>query len=586
MYNVIIYNSTGFDAVNIPRSPAVIEAAATSALTLPAIDVVQNYFLTSVTVKTTFDAIKYADYCKVGDFYYFVTNIRMTSPDVAILTITPDGLTSALALGSLQAIDGMTERRRVTNSEDTMGAFTSDDALLAPQEPLKLVIGANLFAGASSTVSAPYVESLIDLKTLQDNFTDNNFTGRTFVDPTDSEAKVTVPAVNSLTGTTTVFRVGTYVLPSTKTELYKYTKVQEAIGLARALGVESAIISQKNLPTRYMDIIETDDGSVTTISGKVEEESTGLAVNYATVKNKRLLYGVYNRYGIMSASGASAEFNPEDIVSTLNGSPSVKMKVDPRPDGKPYFRYSSYLGDSSDDGFWRNCIDGLSWADTPLVYSGKSGSYMDEWNYKYSRNSSAISMNATSEIYQRNLKTNTIPSVVGASMGFIGSLLGAAPGDWSGIGQAGSKAVGAWTAAYNEATNFDATVQQYKNARNQELANFGFSQSVVSPVLSFPYNASVIRDMLGNGIVNYRYRYSDNDISRIDKLLTMYGYVDRRKFKIEMFDAHEDFEYLQLSGVSIIGSSLPRWWRDIIKVQLNTGFRMWHVKPSVIYYGG
>ena len=262
------------------------------------------------------------------------------------------------------------------------------------------------------------------------------------------------------------------------------------------------------------------------------------------------------------------------------------MKVDPRPDGKPYFRYSSYLGDSSDDGFWRNCIDGLSWADTPLVYSGKSGSYMDEWNYKYSRNSSAISMNATSEIYQRNLKTNTIPSVVGASMGFIGSLLGAAPGDWSGIGQAGSKAVGAWTAAYNEATNFDATVQQYKNARNQELANFGFSQSVVSPVLSFPYNASVIRDMLGNGVVSYRYRYSDNDISRIDKLLTMYGYVDRRKFKIEMLDAHTDFEYLQLSGVSIIGSSLPRWWRDIIKAQLNTGFRMWHVKPSVIYYGG
>lgn len=586
MYSVTIYNSTGFDAVNIPRSPAVIEAAAASSITLPAIDVVQNYFLTSITVKATFEAIKSADYCKIGDFYYFINNIKMTSPDVAIIGLTPDGLTSALALGDLQAIDGITERRRVTSNEDKIGAFSSDDPLLAPQEPLKLVIGETLFGGASATVSAPYVESLIDLKTLQDNFTDNNFTGRTFIDPTDKEAKVTVPAVNSLSGTTTTFRVGTYVLPSTKTELYKYTKVQEAIGLARALGVESAIISQKNLPTRYMDITEADDGSVTVCSGKVEEESTGLAISYATVKNRRLLYGTYNRYGIMSASGASTEFSPEDIATSFEGSPSVKMKVDPRPDGKPYFRYSSYLGDTSDEGFWRNSISGLSWADTPLVYSGKSGSYLDEANYRYSRISSAISMNASSEIYQRNLKASTLPSVIGASAGFIGSMLGATPGDWSGIGQSASKAIGAWTSAYNDATNFQASIDQYKNARNEELANFGFSQAVVAPVVSFPYNASIIRDMLGNGILSYRYRYSDNDINRIDKLLTMFGYVDRRKFDFKMFDAHTDFEYLQLSGVSVIGSSLPRWWRDIIKAQLNAGFRMWHVKPSVLYYGG
>lgn len=586
MYSVTIYNSTGFDAVNIPRSASVIGAAAASTATLPAIDVVQNYFLTSVTVKTTFDAIKYADYCKIGDFYYFISGVSMTSPDVAVLSLTPDGLTSAIASGQLQAIDGMTERRRVTEAEDTMGAFTSDDALLAPQEPLKLVIGDDLFGGASSTVSAPYVESLIDLKTLQDNFTDNKFTGRTFVDPTDEEAKVTVPAVNSLSGTTTTFRVGTWVLPSTKTELYKYTKVQEAIGLARALGVESAIISQKNLPARYMDIVETDDGSVTTCSGKVEEASTGLPVSYATVKNKRLLYGQYNKYGIMSASGSSAEFNPEDIVSSLDGSPSVKMKVDPRPDGKPYFRYSSYLGDSSDAGFWRNCIDGLSWADTPLVYSGKSGSYLAEWNYKYSRNNAAISMNASAENYQRNLRTSTVPGLISSSANLIGSMLTAGVGDFSGIASAGGKAVSAWSSAYEQATNFQATVDTYRNTRNQELTNFGFSQAVVAPSLNFPYNADIIRDVIGNGVVNYRYRYSDNDIARIDKLLTMYGYVDRRKFKISMFDEHTDFEYLQLSGVSVIGANLPRWWRDIIKAQLNTGFRMWHVKPSIIYYGG
>ena len=368
MYSITLYNNTGFDLVNVPDGPATLQAAAYSVVEFPVVDIVQNYFLSSVSIKATFEQVKFADYCKVGDFYYFVNSLTMSSPDVAVLSLTPDGLTSGLAKGAITAISGTTERRRVLSSEDKMGAFTGDDPLMTPQEPLQLVMGDDLFIGGGATVSVPYVESLIDLVKLQNSFKDGKFTGRTFTDPQDEESKVTVPSVDSLTGQTT-FAIGSRILPSTKTQLYKYTKVQEAIGLARALGVESGITNQVSLPPSLVETTETEDGSVTLCKGIDQKVSTGLPFQYANVKNKKLLYGQYNKYGIITVAGNRLEVSPEEISSTFTGSPEVKCKSDPRPNGKPYFRYSTYLGDSSDTGFWKNSISGLPWSQVPLVYT-------------------------------------------------------------------------------------------------------------------------------------------------------------------------------------------------------------------------
>lgn len=579
MYSITLYNNTGFDPVNVPDGPATLQAAASSVVEFPAIDTVQNYFLSSVSIKATFEQVKFADYCKVGDFYYFVNSLTMASPDVAVLSLTPDGLTSGLAKGEIKAISGTTERRRVLPSEDKMGAFTGDDPLMTPQEPLQLVMGDDLFIGGGATVSVPYVESLIDLVKLQNSFTDGKFTGRTFTDPQDEESKVTVPSVDSLTGQTT-FAIGVRILPSTKTQLYKYTKVQEAIGLARALGVESGITNQISLPPSLVETTETEDGSVTLAKGLDQKASTGLPFTYATVKNKRLLYGQYNKYGILTVAGNRFEASPEEISSTFTGSPEVKCKSDPRPNGKPYFRYSSYLGDSTDTGFWKNSIAGLPWAQVPLVYTEKSNNFQDTYNFQSSRIGSAIEYNQT----QRHFVQGALPGLSGLAGGFAKTLVGTLSGN---LGMLDAGVGGIVSNVYNLKTQ-QYDIRDYENkfrlAQEKELLDFGYSQSVVVPTLNFPYNGDAIRDVLGNGVINYRYRYSDNDIKRIDKLLTMYGYIDRRKFEPSMMKAHTDFDYLQLTGVSISGSTLPMWWRDIIKIQLNTGLRIWHVKPDQKYY--
>lgn len=579
MYSITLYNNTGFDPVNVPDGPATLQAAASSVVEFPAIDTVQNYFLSSISIKATFEQVKFADYCKVGDFYYFVNSLTMSSPDVAVLSLTPDGLTSGLAKGAITAISGTTERRRVLTSEDKMGAFNGDDPLMAPQEPLQIVMGDDLFIGGGATVSVPYVESLIDLVKLQNSFTDGKFTGRTFTDPQDEESKVTVPSVDSLTGQTT-FAIGARILPSTKTQLYRYSKVQEAIGLARALGVESGIINQFSLPPSLVETTETEDGSVTLAKGIDQKASTGLPFKYSTVKNQKLLYGQYNKYGLLTVSGNRFEAAPEEISSTFTGSPEVKCKSDPRPNGKPYFRYSSYLGDSSDTGFWKNSISGLQWAQVPLVYTEKSNNFQDTYNFQASRIGAAIEYNQA----QRHFIQGALPGLAGLAGGFAKTLGGALSGNIgmldSGIGSIASNVYNLKTQQY-DMRDYES---KFRLAQEKELLDFGYSQSVVVPTLNFPYNGDAIRDVLGNGVINYRYRYSDNDLKRIDKLLTMYGYIDRRKFEPSMMNAHKDFDYLQLTGVSISGNTIPMWWRDIIKTQLNTGLRIWHVKPDPKYY--
>ena len=177
-----------------------------------------------------------------------------------------------------------------------------------------------------------------------------------------------------------------------------------------------------------------------------------------------------------------------------------------------------------------------------------------------------------------------MPGLAGLAGGFAKTLGGALSGN---VGMLDSGVGGIVYNAYNLKTQ-QYDIRDYESkfrlAQEKELLDFGYSQSVVVPTLNFPYNGDAIRDVLGNGVINYRYRYSDNDLHRIDKLLTMYGYIDRRKFEPSMMNAHKDFDYLQLTGVSISGSTLPMWWRDIIKTQLNTGLRVWHVKPDSKYY--
>lgn len=589
-YNVRCYYNTGFNAVNIPDSPSLLNNMTYE--DLEAVDILQDWGLSSVRVRIGTMSIQNCDYCRVGNEYYSVGTPVMVAPDVAELPLIYDGVTSAGGPSSLSYLDGITERHTV--SDDTMFKYTQEDELTAPREALQLVSGGMLFrkSTAGDLGGTTVVESTIDLYELGKEITQGSLESQTYTD-SDGANSVTVPSVPYITSHTGFSlkssgddNIGATYSPAT--QLFTSEGAKQAIATCRALGIESGIVSQVQYlePFTTVTTSSTQDGVVVQVAGNNVTVSSGLPFKYASPKNNRVLYGNHNQYGIISASGGKGEYLPEQIDDG-NTSPNIKAISDPRPDGRPYFRFASYMGDSSDENFFNSAVAGLEWKQVPLVFTDPSNSMLNTANFTNKATLDEANYTAQQSTLALNRGRAGVGQVIGgisAGANIAGNL---ASGNIAGALSAGA---GFLQNTYNNAMqmrqyDIDAVQQAdaYRLSREKELQNFGYSQSVVVPTVMFPFNTNTIRDFIGNGVFVYRYRYSANDITRIDKLLTMYGYKDTVALTADLFNQRTYFDYVRASGVSI-GGSIPKWKKAIITEQLNAGIRVWHVAPSASYY--
>lgn len=602
-YSVYCWKNTGYNAVNIPDSPALLGDAAYQ---LPALDIVQDWGLSSVRVRTTAETdVQNIDYVRIGAEYYSVSGVAMQAPDVAELSLVYDAVTSAGGPTQVSYLDGITERHTV--GDDTMFKYTQADELTAPREALQITSGGMKFQKkkGSTLFDRTYIESTIDLVALGKQFDDSgNFKGDgiTFTD-TDGENSVTVPYTSPvpentvyLTDTATInghSAADSITMSIDGCALYHpYGIVSKGIAAARSLGVESAIIAQFQLPKMFCTIndedMERNEGRVSRVIAVSENESSGLPFNYATVRNNRVLYGEYNKYGLITADGSRGEFLPEQIAEGSNASPTVCVIADPTPQGRPYFRFLDYMGKAGGDAdFMNGAVPGLQWKQIPLVFTTASNSVLNTMNFTNSSKTAS-----TTQAY--NMTTQNIADqkaatgyAFGTGKELAGAISNIAKGDIGGFAgsmvNAGQSLANMYFDSQTAAYRWQNMGDQYKLAREKELQNYGFSQSVVVPEIMFPYNSEYLRDFVGNGVYVYRYRYTANDIARIDKLLTMYGYKDTVALDSSCFNQRKNFDYVRASGVSI-GGSLPKWKKATIAEQLNAGVRVWHVKPSPAYY--
>lgn len=599
-YTVQLFKNTGFNAVNLPESLSWLRSNF-AYTTAPALEILQNEGLTSVRVKTTWDEIKDVDYIVIGDECYSVNGAPvMTSTDVATLPLLEDVVTSEGGAANLDYLDGITERHTV--ADDTLFKYTDPDPYMAPQEPLTLVVGDMQFDNATNDgTQQTVVESTIDLVALGNQFdTAGNFsgTGLTFIDNEASGQQVTVPYTEGV-GQEVTARTNYCIdsapnaytrSPSTCLYDVSYSVVQKALGAVRSLGVESSLISQVQYPTGFVTTSIGENGKINVATGKDDVVDSGLAINpYTGIKNNRLASGEYNKYGIISASGDKGEFLPEQIGDASGDftSPQIRCIADPRPDGKPYFRYNDYLGNTSFTGFFQSAISGLPWKSVPLVYSQASNNYLDRLNFSNGAQEAKSAYTAASTGIDISERFGTEKNALSAVTNAAGATSSFLTGDFSGFAKGLN---GLATTAINQlelnATtdmNRTRTNEQYGIARDKELQNYAFSQSVVAPTVLFPFNANIIRDFVGNGVIPYRYKYSDNDVARIDKILTMYGYVDAVQVTGSIFHNRQKFDYVRASGISI-GGSIALWKKETIRAQLSAGVRVWHVKPTADAY--
>lgn len=601
-YKVTLFLNSGFNAVNIPDSVATLNASAAHVEVDP-VEILQNRFLSSIRINADWSTVKDCDYCKVGNFYYSVSSVNMQSENTAELSLTPDFILSAGGVkegnATFQILDGVTERQTV--AEDNFGEYTDDDPLTTPQRPLRLITA--WLMDTSRPGFYTYISTTLDLRKQG-----QNKDGVTYTDQ-ETGKDVTVPKTYQIDNSQ-VTKIGfaqlasdsTGALQGDITDGTKYyirddgsnpkdEEIETGIAQARVLGIENSIIDQWSIPKIYVDNENTGDPfSPTSVIGAAGSFDVPFPFEWnQTVKNKRLEYGEYCKYGIITTSGNSMEAAPEVLKAGNETAPTIDWRSDPRPEGKPYFRFHSMNGDTE---FWRNCIAGSKWQKVPLVYQGQSGTALTRLNFDNDR---AMKKQLKSQFMNDNAidrfqnAMNIIPNALsGMSNGMesgaaVGGIFGAPAG--AAIGGAVGLASGMSNSTFTNArlgNQRDYYKANYALEKKNELSQLYQNTTVYTPTVNFPYESDIIRDVKGNGVLVYRYEYDPYDADRIDKLLTMYGYKETEDLKMENFNRRQKFDYVQCSSVTVTGR--PRWWNDGIGDQLRNGIRIWHVKPDPSAY--
>ena len=571
MYTVRVYKSTGYDAVNIPDTPAKLDTQ--TYLDLPSIDTLQERFLTSIKVKATWSEAEDIDYCRVGTFYYAVTAVHMVATDTAELDLSADYILSAGGAGNLEFIDGVTERVCVAVADDTYGAYVEDDELLAPAKSMEIVT--DRFTPASNASEIALCEATVDLYNTGD---DTQIDATEYSTPLGT-ASVTVPNFVPLSAETEYeyggkVKTGVFSM-SVNGTTYPAVVAQLNKGMerVRGLGVESSITAMYAVPELYID--STDRARCKTDAFQPNMDGVTLIAsltqlpyeNAGTVKNHRIEYSEATKYGLLTMAGNKCEFPPYQVYEAGATSPHVVVVTDVRPDGCPYFRFKQFLGESGTDtapvrpnaSFWRNCLAGAPWKQVPLLFSQKSGNALDRLQYE---TENRTNLNKT--------RLGMGASVLGGVM--EGASKGGAPGAVAGL--------------VTGAVNAGAKYAQYEYDKFERGFAYSLDQ-IKAPDLNFPYNGNIMRDALGNGVIAYRYKYDSADVARIDKLLTMYGYRVTKNLETTDFTNRPKFNYVKADGARVTGKTgtkLPRWWNDGIATQLSRGVRVWHVAPDPAIY--
>lgn len=594
--NVRLYQNTGFDIINAPAVPSLLDSF--SYVDIPAINALQITRLSSVCIKATEDQVTNADYCRISDgtnsAYYAVTDYHMEKPDTCTLSIVMDNMLTAGGVTNTNwdVLDGITERHHIATADDTLFAYVEEDPYLIPSKPLGIRYEQAYEGKATnSNDSHTITEATVPL----DRIGDTTITPEAVAYETTNGEKCVVPKLpklithskaamyDEILGSTPI----TTMNPGTGYFNALAQDIQEGIARVRNLGIESgSIIAQVIIPNEYIDTNKTSyhdtiPSEIDTITGKKDIGHT-LSANfdfvYGSVQNKRVYAGICNKYGILAiGSGNSVEFNPEDIYGTGDSQPSVGIIVDPRPSGKPYFRYVKYKGTTSN--FFLNCIAGLNWQNVPLLYTDKSGSEID--TIRFNTEQSIKNQNMEVQIGQKmwdmvnpfNNKQQSILKSLGSNISEIFGAGVATVGGLTGAMDTGQMAMG---------SELYDIGRKRQNAAAQELQEFNINQNIVAPQLMFPRSEG-LRDFLGNGCYAYRYYLEASDLAKFDKILTMYGYRITEPLTKDMFNVRSKFNYIKAQGVSI-GGSLPKWLREGMAQELSIGKRFWKVAPDKTIY--
>lgn len=136
MWYVKMYMNTGFNLINVPDSPALLEK--TQFKKFGVIDCLQRYFLPNITIRAKEDEVIHGDFLKLYDddnpkkyAFYVINSYTMTSGDVVDLDVTMEPLLTCGGINNIEILDGITSRHHTAKGADIP---TERDPMLIPKQ--------------------------------------------------------------------------------------------------------------------------------------------------------------------------------------------------------------------------------------------------------------------------------------------------------------------------------------------------------------------------------------------------------------------------------------------------------------------
>lgn len=610
-YKCRLFYNTGFDGINIPDSPKLLEQY--DYKDFPTLDILQDRVLNSIRIDATYELVKGADYIQIGSTYYIINGYTMLNTNTCQLSLIVDYITSNGGIEAMEVESGWVNRTHIAKEDDLLFNYVLEEPF-SPNDPLELsdIIPVKEVKNSSEWT---ILQSTIQLEDLGRNYGETeglealwfkanrettDIDSNTVIIPKlpyagDDYTETGINAYNNDVGEVLkTFTPGTLYFVS-KGANRETTALNNGMTIARSAGVESAILNQYIIPEAYIDVensvfLGNDDklySRLVTFVSKNEKISVGaLPFEYnLNVKNKKVFSGKYNQYVLCSnVSGNKITMVPEDI---RGGSvPEVRTCADLRANGKPWAYFNYYKGNYNN--LMVMSCEGLEWQNAPLIYTSKAGSTLDSYNFnsQYQQNT----MNRTLRQIDYISKMFT-PSQEDLNMDInppynYDNFIGPLSKNQQAMASAGVRKMAAGHIA-NIANVGRQAATDYANDRlsqNRGIFNFTASQNLVVPEINFPRSED-LRDYLGNNFYLYRYKLSENDLQRYDKFLTMFGYSVSLPFTKDLLMNRPYFNYISVGSAQITyNEGVSMAYRLGAENQLSSGVRIWHVKPDIRYY--
>ena len=541
VYSITGYFNTGFGSGNIPDSPAVLRLATSKVF--PSNWLLQNKDLTTTRLNATWSEVENIDYVAIGNSYYFVVGIKMQTEVCAELTLQLDGLTTAGGINALSFTDGWCKRAHTGN--DTLFANNIPE----PFQPAQDLVIDGVKKIGTNPMYYTFISATVDLYNIEkvaDEYLDSGGGIACYV-PTIPKAKFeTEVVISTPQGITANKLPNTTLYYHTEDNAGGYDDLTPALQTLRSLGLDTAITGSYSVPREWAIFAGYSEG-IRTLHGLGGSEVSGIPYVYGSAKNKKV-YSLFNMYTIIATANGSSVTKDGHTLYNNDQSPELFAISNPAPNGYPALQFLYNEGRRC--FAMENGVVGESWLNAPIAYGQVSGSLVQKQQY--------ANREALQTANRQFDAVSGIANVIGkAASGDIGGVISSI---W---GTATSQAMG-------------------EVSQMNQRAEFETAQSFVVPEIQFPQG--VVNQMAtGNGFLVYRVRLSNNDVARLDKFLTMYGYAQSKPLEKTDFTNRRYFNYVQADGVNV-GGNIGLRIREMIAQQLSGGVRIWHTLPNPSYY--